>query len=302
MNIVLYGAGASFGSGKVEPAVPPLGNDLFDVLSRLFPTSWGKIPKDLSLVFRDNFEHGMEQIIQSNYSAVNLLMQKMAIFFADFNLSDNGNNLYIEFFETLKEKSLLKNTVISTLNYECLLELAANRVGLSVSYFREPDQDENAASIWKIHGSCNFQLTGIQVGRGVIINSPNVLFDGNIKRLSPNQVRNVYSDENALSPCMCLYAKNKPVTIAPSIIAEKQSIWSEKTIEAKTICVIGVRPNPEDNHIWEPIAKSSGKFVFIGSEEDFNMWTEKYRNSKENLYLGNRWDQCFNDIFDCLSC
>jgi hypothetical protein len=37
MNVILFGAGASFGSGQVNPCPPPLGNNLYKDLKRIYP-------------------------------------------------------------------------------------------------------------------------------------------------------------------------------------------------------------------------------------------------------------------------
>jgi hypothetical protein len=294
MKVVLFGAGASYGSGQVIPRVPPLGNDLFEVLYRLYPNSWGQIPEKFKTVFSDNFEEGMAEVIDNGYATIGNLMQSMGIFFSCFHLTEDCDNLYINFLKQLNSTGILKDVLISTINYECLIEKAANLVGLPVSYFNNPN--DNELSLWKIHGSCNFKLVGIEATRGVIINSQNVSFDGNIKALNPGDVKKEFEGNTAFHPSMCLFAKDKPITIAPSIIRGKQEEWSKITEKAEVMCVIGVRPNTEDSHIWDAISDCEGKLLFIGNQNDFNAYTSTYRMSKDNLYLGNRWHESFNAV------
>src|SRR5881396_1415673 len=44
MHVILFGAGASYGSGAVHPEPPPLGDQLFDLLARAFLASRGALP------------------------------------------------------------------------------------------------------------------------------------------------------------------------------------------------------------------------------------------------------------------
>lgn len=298
MKVVLFGAGASYGSGQVEPRVPPLGNELFEVLCRLYPISWGQIPEKFKTLFNNNFEEGMAEVIDKGYATVGNLMQSMGIFFSYFHLTEDCDNLYIDFLEQLKSKGICEDVLISTINYECLIEKAANLVGLRISYFNSSNNNE--LSLWKIHGSCNFKLIGIEATRGVIINSQHVSFDGNIQALNPGDVKKEFEGNTAFHPSMCLFAKDKPITIAPSIISGKQEEWSTIAEEAEVICIIGVRPNTEDSHIWDAISECKGKFLFIGNLDDYNSYTSTYRMSKDNLYLGNRWNEAFDEAINQL--
>jgi hypothetical protein len=96
---VLFGAGASFGSGDdVYPYRTPLGRDLYAELQTYFPTTWGdKVPSFLDRVFKRDFEEGMEQLINSEFSVlVPLLMRNMSEYFVEFRPT-KGSNLYIRF-------------------------------------------------------------------------------------------------------------------------------------------------------------------------------------------------------------
>src|SRR5437899_3093186 len=93
MRVVLFGAGASYGSGTVVPKPPPLGSQLFEVLHRLY-ASWRSIPEAEAKEFARDFESGMAHVIEKYGMAVAPLMQDMAIFFASFALPTSGDNLY----------------------------------------------------------------------------------------------------------------------------------------------------------------------------------------------------------------
>jgi hypothetical protein len=295
MKIVLFGAGASCGCGDVDPCPPPLGADLYDVLARLFPISWGAVPDDAKNIFRSNFEEGMQILIERHGHAVAPLMQHMAIFFSRFGIADRASNLYIRFFQYLSANELIEQTIVSTINYECLCERAANIAGLQIGYFTSPISDKKVTSIWKLHGSCNFKLIGLEATRGVSFSGVGVAFNGGIEAINPLDVARIYQGNTSLYPSMSLYAKNKPITMAPSILHEKQSIWTTQTLNAEVISVIGVRPNPEDAHIWKPIAESNGKFCYIGNRADYDLWVNNHRQGKINKYLGRSWESGFDE-------
>jgi len=296
MKVVLFGAGASFGSGEVNPTIPPLGKDLFDVLARLFPSTWGQVPVGVRAELRRNFEEGMGTLIERHGFAVAPLMQRMAIFFSRFGLTTGSNNLYFRFFEFLTSNDLLKETLVSTLNYECLAEIAANLNNLQIGYFVNPVSGNQTAPIWKLHGSCNFKVAGLEATRGVSFSGVGIAFDGSIELLNPADVRRVYLGNTALYPAMCLYAKDKPITMAPSVIKEKQALWADEVRKAEVICAIGIRPNPDDSHIWSPIAESVGEFCYVGNKHWFKAWTSQYRADKVNLYLGDTWNSVFDKV------
>ncbi|MCX7637784.1 MAG: hypothetical protein N2044_08075 [Cyclobacteriaceae bacterium] len=295
MIVFLFGAGASFGSGQVDPCPPPLGNDLYSALKRIYPVTWGSFDSTLQSKFTDNFENGMAYLIEKNSHAIPILMQQMAIFFSRFALTPSNNNLYKALFKKLKSKKLINQTILSTLNYECICEVAASLEGLKIDYFGK-EENENA-KIWKIHGSCNFKLQGMEATRGISFGH-GVSFGGGIEYLDPADVPKVYRGNTALYPSMCLYVKDKPLAIAPGVIKTFQEEWSEKVRTAEKIFVIGVRPMADDKHIWQPIADSTGSLFFLGNKTEYDTWTSANRSKKENKYLGRRWADSENNIYN----
>lgn len=239
----------------------------------------------------------MAELIERNSHAIAPLMQQMAIFFSRFGLTTNHENLYINLFKKLKSKKLIQTTLLSTLNYECICEMAASCEGITIEYFGKEENDN--AKIWKIHGSCNFKLQGLEATRGISFTHGEG-FDGGIEFINPADVSKTYKGNTALYPSMCLYAKDKPLAIAPSTIKKFQNEWSEKVRTADKIFVIGVRPLAEDKHIWQPIADSTGNLYFVGDKGEFENWTSTYRPSKTNEYLGEYWANSETNIYEKL--
>ena len=81
MKVILFGAGASYGSEHVFPNPPPLGGQLFNVLRRDSPLDWGTITGSLRDEFEVSFERGMGALLASGSHALPVLMQRLAIFF-----------------------------------------------------------------------------------------------------------------------------------------------------------------------------------------------------------------------------
>nr|WP_294793324.1 hypothetical protein [uncultured Mucilaginibacter sp.] len=295
MTIFLFGAGASFGSGQVDPCPPPLGSDLYSALKRIYPSSWGSFDSTLQYKFNTDFETGMAQLIDQTGHLIPGLMQQMAIFFSRFGLSSYHDNLYKSLIKELKKRELLPATILSSLNYDCLCEIAGFHEGIKIDYFG--NNDEQTAKIWKIHGSCNFKLEGIDATRNISFGT-GIKFDGgSIQILNPADVPKTYRGNTALYPSMCLYAKDKPLAIAEGLITSYQQDWSTMILNADKIFVIGVRPLSEDSHIWQPIANSKGSLYFVGDQNEFENWIAVNRQSKTNEFLGKYWSESESAIY-----
>ena len=298
--VVLFGAGASFGGGDTSPKSPPLGKDLFEVLQRLYPPTWGQIPSELAGTFRANFEEGMGVVIEKHGFAIGPLMQDVAKFFSIFSVG-SGTNLYVRFIRKAREQGYLGNLLLSTLNYECILETALSLAGLSISYFGELPNDSGTAGVWKLHGSCNFRLKELQASRGIRYSGTGISFGGGIDPLQPAEVQSYYSGNTALYPAMALFATGKPISIAPAPIKDAQAKWGELVKRASLVAVIGVNPNPDDSHLWTPLAETDAELVYIGGPDNFQAWKGQYRESKNSKMLGSGWDQGFDALISELS-
>ena len=120
-NFFLFGAGASFGCGGTNKVVP-LGSDLFIDLKKRFPKTWGSLSAVYDNDFKE-FERIMDRLWEDPkyvYEISNFL-QDMGIFFSKFKIINQENNLYHKLFNGIKNKDLLKKTVLSTITNDCLV-------------------------------------------------------------------------------------------------------------------------------------------------------------------------------------
>ena len=60
-TVILFGAGASYGAGHIQPEAPPLGEGLYEALATHYPNEWcsqSQLEKWADK-FRDDFEQTM---------------------------------------------------------------------------------------------------------------------------------------------------------------------------------------------------------------------------------------------------
>lgn len=149
MDVFLFGAGASFGSGNCIPHPPPLGTQLFDILDARggFVSTLSDEQKSK---FRPRFEVGMAALYEESNMLGLALLREMGGYFAGF-LPGHGN-YYIELISHLKERR--KPFTLATTNYDLLIEFVINAVGSKFNYV--PHDAPDQIVLYKIHGSCNF--------------------------------------------------------------------------------------------------------------------------------------------------
>lgn len=297
MRVVLFGAGASYGSGTVNPRVPPLGGSLFGALRRLYAT-WRSVPTDLAELFEQDFEAGMSEVIAKHGFAIAPLMQEMAIFFSMFGIPKDGHNRYTKLLdEVCNERS---DVLWSTLNYECLLESAGAILGMKIGYFVDVGADAETLPVWKLHGSCNFKVKGLEAGRGVSFGT-GVVFGGEIEPLDPAAVPGHYKGNTALYPAMALYAQGKSIAMSPAPIQVSQHRWRDAVLAADRVLLLGVSPNPADDHIWTPLAETAAAIGYVGAEEPFRTWRDAHRKGGDAVFLALTWKEAEQESADFIN-
>lgn len=294
-KVILFGAGASYGAGGILPERPPLGFQLFGELARAYPGSWGNLPPEIRRLFEKDFEQGMELLWDKHSHIVADLTQHMAIYFAQFRASRNGATLYHHFAREIKRRKAAKDLLISTLNYECVLEFALSDEGLPINYF-DPTSSNQEICVWKLHGSCNFLPEGMSAGRGVSF-TRGVVFDTGIRAVPDmNEVIAYCLGDNAIPPVMCLYMKDKPLQVAETPVRQIQQRWREQVASAEIVALVGVNPNPGDVHLWEALAQTQARLVYIGNQKSFEEWREENRKRKPAKFLASKFDEGFEDL------
>ncbi len=295
--IFLFGAGASFGSGDIRPYPPPLSCDLFSKLMSTFPSSWGAFPWNVRSKFIENFEDGMDRIWSNYSSSVSILMQEMGMYFSQF--TPDQENLYLRLLRILKNDDLLEDCLISTINYDCLIEIAASKIGIGINYFSD-QESSNYMPILKLHGSCNFISSSINATRGISF-TRGIVFGGGIKSIQPNKVQPILRGNTSLPPVMSIFTRGKPLQVSPDEILALQEIWKQSIFRAEKVIIVGVNPNLEDKHIWDPLSETDAKIHYIGNKKRFDEYSKRKRKDKRNNFISNRFKEGFNDILKVVS-
>jgi hypothetical protein len=110
--VILFGAGASAGSGECYPKAPPLGSELFSELRQRGGIA-AEVDRHLEELFAQNFERGMAEFQKTRRTDTPALLRQMSEYFVRFE--PGRANLYLEVFETLQASR--RSFAIATLNY-----------------------------------------------------------------------------------------------------------------------------------------------------------------------------------------
>ena len=294
MNVMLFGAGASFGAGDIVPERPPLGKQLFGELARYSRSTWGSLPRDVDAAFREDFEGGMEVLWTRHSQMVGVLMQQMALYMVQFRPRDPGSTLYCSLAREIKRESATDRVLLSTVNYECVLEHALCGQGLTVSYGEFPSDGD--VTIWKLHGSCNFLPgEGVRASRGVTF-TRGVTFEPGVRPTGDlNEVVQFCLGDNALPPVMCLFMNEKPTQVAPSFVRAMQQRWQDAIGKAEKIAVVGVHPNAADAHLWNALADAK-VLLYIGDRDAFANWAGTHRRHGKSEVVASTFEEGFDRL------
>ena len=262
----------------------------------MFPGSWGNLPTSLATEFIRDFEAGMGQLWESGSHAIPNLMQHMAIFFARYNVQLSRTDSYSMFLERLANDDKLEDAIFSTLNYECLLEIAVSGSGRTVNYLSEHIPSEETLTLWKLHGSCNFLPgEGVTATRGVSF-GPGVTMNPGIRTVNPSDVTPYCMSDTALYPIMSVYTRGKPVQISPYVTESLQNWWKAAVESAESVVVVGVHPHAVDEHIWAPLASTNASVSLVGNDDAIRAWIRDARNGRPSQYIGSRFHDHIDEL------
>jgi hypothetical protein len=297
-NIVLFGAGVSRYAGHIIPKPPPLGRDLLGELQVFDPVTWDSLPQEIEGQFEQGFEIGMASIGTGEIEWFPRLMRSLSKYFLCFRPETTGLDAYSRFVRALSERKAETRTILSTLNYECVLEYATNRVGLRFANFN-PEPVEGNASIWKLHGSCSFVPgSGVQIAGAKYDGS--TILSGGLKFLSPARASEWLCSGTALYSAMCMFAPGKPVQFAPEFFKAAHESWAERVKTAAAVLVAGARPHMPDTHIWSPLNATPARVGFFGTERDYEDWLP-HRVGGPTTHLGDKFEEAVNLAADFIS-
>lgn len=275
MVTLIFGAGASFGSGNCYPNNPPLGNELFNELVKL-DGAFSRLDEKMKNEFiKKGFEEGMA-LIQNDSSIINPIQKEVASYLSQFKVEND--NAYVNLFKSIKE--VINDITIVTLNYDLLIEDALRKNLLFIKY--ELDW-KHGVSLLKPHGSCGFlpDLGGMNMSGNTMINCGTFVDGLNIFRsINKEEIINWCEDpkNSDISPVLSMYNKEKRIVINKNFISNIQEIYKKKIENSRMIILIGVKYIEHDTHIWEPIKNSKAKVYFnsrSGISEEMEKWSKE---------------------------
>lgn len=294
-NVLVFGAGASYGSGDVEPKPPPMTEGLLHVLKRLFPTSWGIIKGEELGQLEDDFEEGIKKIGEVNPHLLPPLQRAMASFF--FGFIPGENNLYRKLARKLLDVEW--SGALVTLNYERLLELALGAEGLKPFVGTRPEGENNVEMCFP-HGCCHLFCDSVRgTADGLSFSGFNVSTSGTLSVVAnPSDFQNRIKND-AFPPVMSYFEPEKRTSSGVNFIEEQRARYSEMVIGADNVVLVGIRIRPNDNHIWKVVSETQSKIIYCAgsrSGDEFINWCNEYRSGKDNVVIGDYFEESIDLI------
>lgn len=296
--VLLFGAGASFGSGGLWNR-PPLSKDLLGSLSSEYPGTWGHIPSKIRMSFEDpekgiDFERGMGRLYQCQVKGeiTNLaeLLKDMGRFFSHFSIVRYDSNQYYKILTTFKDSILAGEIILVTLNYECLIELAASKAGMKTIYWG----DSTGARLLKLHGSCNFILPSVSGTGKFILGSGTIR--GPLAVIDPQSV-DTELDSRPAPPAMSLFNIEKTDLICPDKLLDLRKEYEESVRSAELAIVVGVYPRlAGDIHVWNPLKSMNGKLGIVDKSDLVAKWRSIHRSNRDDPVLPEEFIDAYPDI------
>ena len=149
---------------------------------------------------------------------------------------------------------------------------------------------------WKLHGSSNFIPSNskeskikIDIKNQFVKYTKYASFNPDITAVNTTEAVNFCNSDTALYPSMCIYCKGKPLQISSYLKDTLISFWQKQVKISKYIIIIGIKPHPDDKHIWNPLIKTQAKLLFIGNKEEFKNWIKEYKPEANYEILSNRF-------------
>lgn len=292
---LLFGAGASYGSGDVTPRPPPLAADLLVPLKRLFPTIWGALAPEHEAALANDFEAGMKMLGEQQSHYLPPLQRALASFFFDF--VPGRDNLYRKLARRIKGSDW--PGILISLNYERLLELSLLLEGIA-PFCGSPPDAKSSVELCLPHGCCHLFC---EAARGSAANmsfsGPSVTTRGPVICIPDRREYCHRIKTDAFPPVMSYFDASKGTTSGANFIEDQRARYTQVVQSASTIVIVGVRARPHDRHLWEALAATDAELVYCSggkAGQEFEEWAHHEREGKVSLALSGYFAECFEEL------
>jgi hypothetical protein len=295
MNLIVFGAGASYGSDTSN--VPPLGNNLFDALVEFDPENWSRLPREIQELLRRDFEQGMQKLYIEHSTWLPPLQRSMARFF--FNFVPKPNNLYVRIAKLIKQSCWNLEGALVTFNYERLLLIALECAGIQPIVLPLPSEIQcNSIELCLPHGICNLFISGIQA-RNITFSS-GIIFDGGKPQCIVNPLEfQERITKDSIPPIMSYFVPEKINPSGYTFIIKNRERYKELVLKADKIAIIGLKVRPHDKHIWDPLSETDAPIIYCSGKwagSEFLAWCKQKRVGKINKVLDGYFSDHFTEI------
>jgi len=295
-DLILMGAGASYGSENDTTLVPPLAVDLFDALLKFEPKLWSHVTEEVAAEFRLNFEQGVLAQYTQSRVLLSHLQRSMAGFF--FRYGPSSANLYLKLANRIKKTGWAGS--VATLNYERLLQFAMIRAGLNIVC--GPNLTPNSTEICFPHGCCNLFCESVRGAAGMVAMDPfSVSTRGPIIALDEPRSFWHRLRTDAFPPVMSYFEPAKMTTSGANFIEQQRGRLQDLIVGADYIAIIGVTVREQDNHIWDSLAATKARIYYcsgVASQPQYFDWQKRKRPNSGDIVSDKYWKEDFEAVCD----
>jgi hypothetical protein len=97
-----------------------------------------------------------------------------------------------------------------------------------------------------------------------------------------------------------MYTQEKAAPLCPGFFEHLQKDWGARILTAQQVALVGVRPYPDDTHVWEPLAATPARICCIGDRSAFEKWHKDSGRVGETIVVDERFEQGFDALWKSL--
>lgn len=274
MNLIIFGAGASYGSDP-RNSTPPLGKNLFDELEIFDLLTWGSLDPLWKERFREDFEPAMKEFIDSGRFAAPLQWAMAEYFFTQFEAHEE--NYYVKILKKIHPK--LQEFTLASLNYDLLLVQSASIENIVINIGSSPNNDNQIRLILP-HGSSMIYCEGPRGSQGLSFTG-GVSTGGRTKLFKDHAHFIQEKTTNIFPPVMSYFEPSKFTVSCAGFIERERVVFKDEILKADKVAIIGMKVHKIDKHIWKPLAETNAEILYLSGQnakKEFQEWAkEKHR-------------------------